>query len=116
MVLLYAVAARPLLEIVFGENFGPAAGALPWLGLAMALLACAYLAVQYLLALGKAAFIVVLGIAAVAEPLILLVIGAQLRDVAFALFALQFALAAIVVMISFRSAAHPRPRPPAVAV
>lgn len=110
MVLLYAVAARPLLEIVFGESFGPAAGALPWLGIAMTLLACAYLAVQYLLALGKAAFIVVLGIAAVAEPLLLLVIGAHLRDVALALFGLQLALAVIVMAISFRSAAHPPPR------
>ena len=116
MVLVYAVAARPLLEIVFGENFAPAAGALPWLGLAMALLACAYLAVQYLLALGKAAFIVILGIAAIAEPLILLVIGAQLRDIALALFGLQAALAAIVVMISFRSPAQPPPRAGAVAV
>ncbi len=107
MVLLYAVAARPLLEIVFGESFGPAAGALPWLGVAMALLACAYLAVQYLLALGKARFIVVLGIAAAAEPLLLLLIGAQLRDVALALFGLQLALAAVVTTISFRSAAHP---------
>ena len=73
----------------------------------MALLACAYLAVQYLLALGKAGFIVVLGIAAAAEPLLLLVIGAHLRDVALALFGLQLALAVAVVVISFRSAAHP---------
>ena len=110
MVLVYAVAARPLLEIVFGESFGPAAGALPWLGMSMALLACVYLAVQYLLALGKARFIVVLGIAAVAEPLLLLLIGAHLRDVAFALFGLQLALAAVVTTLSFRSAAHPAAR------
>ena len=107
MVLVYAVAARPLLEIVFGESFGPAAGALPWLGMSMALLACVYLAVQYLLALGKARFIVVLGIAAAAEPILLLIIGAHLRNVALALFGLQLALALIVTTISFRSAAHP---------
>jgi glycosyltransferase involved in cell wall biosynthesis/O-antigen/teichoic acid export membrane protein len=107
MVLVYAVAARPLLEIVFGESFGPAAGALPWLGMSMALLACVYLAVQYLLALGKASFIVVLGIAAAAEPILILLIGAHLRDVALALFGLQLALAVIVTTISFRSAAHP---------
>jgi glycosyltransferase involved in cell wall biosynthesis/O-antigen/teichoic acid export membrane protein len=116
MVLVYAVAARPLLETVFGESFGPAAGALPWLGVAMALLACAYLAVQYLLALGKAAFILVLGIAAAAEPLLLLVIGAHLRDIALALFGLQLALAVAVVAISFRSAAHPASRPGPLAV
>jgi glycosyltransferase involved in cell wall biosynthesis/O-antigen/teichoic acid export membrane protein len=111
MVLVYAAAARPLLETVFGESFGPAAGALPWLGVAMALLACAYLAVQYLLALGKARFIVVLGIAAAAEPLLLLLIGAQLRDIALALFGLQLALAVVVTTISFRSAAHPDAAP-----
>jgi glycosyltransferase involved in cell wall biosynthesis/O-antigen/teichoic acid export membrane protein len=111
MVLLYAVAARPLLEIVFGENFGPAAGALPWLGMSMALLACVYLAVQYLLALGSARFIVVLGIAAAAEPILLILIGAHLRDVALALFGLQLALALVVTTISFRSAAHPDAAP-----
>jgi glycosyltransferase involved in cell wall biosynthesis/O-antigen/teichoic acid export membrane protein len=111
MVLVYTVAARPLLEIVFGEDFGPAASALPWLGMSMALLACVYLAVQYLLALGQARFIVVLGIAAVAEPLLLLLIGAQLRDIALALFGLQLALAAVVTTISFRSAAHPDAAP-----
>jgi glycosyltransferase involved in cell wall biosynthesis/O-antigen/teichoic acid export membrane protein len=111
MVLLYAVAARPLLEIVFGESFGPAAGALPWLGMSMALLACVYLAVQYLLAVGSARFIVVLGIAAAAEPLLLLLIGAQLRDIALALFGLQLALAVVVTTISFRSAAHPDAAP-----
>ncbi len=111
MVLVYAVAARPLLEIVFGESFGPAAGALPWLGMSMALLACVYLAVQYLLAVGNARFIVVLGIAAAAEPLLLLLIGAHLRDVALALFGLQLALAVVVTTISFRSAAHPDAAP-----
>ena len=73
----------------------------------MSLLACAYLGVQYLLALGNARFIVLLGFAAVAEPLLLLLIGAHLRDVALALFGLQLALARDRTTISFRSAAHP---------
>ena len=60
---------------------------------------------------GNARFIVVLGIAAAAEPLLLLLIGAQLRDVALALFGLQLALALVVTTISFRSAAHPDAAP-----
>ena len=52
MVLVYAVAAKPLLSAVFGPDLTGAAGALPLLGVAMALLSCAYLAVQYMLALG----------------------------------------------------------------
>ena len=57
MVLMYAVAGEPLLEIVFGEDLTGAAGALPWLALAMTLLACAYLSVQYLLAMGRSSFL-----------------------------------------------------------
>ena len=50
MVLIYAVAGEPLLRAVFGDDLTEASGALPWLGLAMSLLACSYLSVQYLLA------------------------------------------------------------------
>ena len=40
MVLIYAVAGEPLLKTVFGEDLTAASDALPFLGLAMALLAC----------------------------------------------------------------------------
>ena len=103
MVLLYAVAAEPLLATVFGEEFTDAAGALPWLGLAMALLACAYLSVQYLLALGHSRFLWLLGVAALVEPLLVLGIGAHLTEVALALLAIQATLAACVIAVSMRS-------------
>ena len=108
MLLIYAVAAEPLLAAVFGDDKTQAAGALPWLGLAMALLACAYLSVQYLLALGRSSFIWVLGAGAAAEVLLLLAIGADLTQIAIALSALQFACAATVLAISLRSAAAAR--------
>ena len=108
MLLIYAVAAEPLLAAVFGADKTQAAGALPWLGLAMALLACAYLSVQYLLALGRSSFIWVLGAGAAAEVLLLLAIGADLTQIAIALSALQFACAAAVLAISLRSAAAAR--------
>jgi O-antigen/teichoic acid export membrane protein len=103
MVLLYAVAARPLLSAVFGAEFTDAAGALPWLGLAMALLACAYLSVQYLLALGHSRFLWLLGVAALVEPLLVVGIGADLTQVALALLAIQATLAACVIAVSLRS-------------
>jgi glycosyltransferase involved in cell wall biosynthesis/O-antigen/teichoic acid export membrane protein len=103
MVALYAVAAKPLLEIVFGEELGQASGALPWLGLAMALLACAYLSVQYLLALGRSSFVWILGIGAALEVLVLLAIGARLTEVALALAGLQLTCAAAVLTLSFRT-------------
>jgi glycosyltransferase involved in cell wall biosynthesis/O-antigen/teichoic acid export membrane protein len=110
MVALYAVAAGPLLSIVFGDDLAGAAGALPWLGFAMALLACAYLSVQYLLALGRSSFVWVLGAAATVEVLLLLAIGARLTTVALALAALQLACALTVMAMSFRARAGVRAR------
>jgi O-antigen/teichoic acid export membrane protein len=102
MVLIYAVAAKPLLGAVFGQDLTGAAGALPWLGLAMALLACAYLSVQYLLALGSPSFIWVLAPAAAMEVILLVAVGGNLTGVALALFCLQLAAAAAVLTLSFR--------------
>lgn len=103
MILIYAVAGEPLLAAVFGADKTQASDALPWLGLAMVLLACAYLAVQYLLALGRSAFIWVLGAGAVAEILVLLAIGVELTRIAIALAGLQLACAAFVLCLCVRA-------------
>jgi glycosyltransferase involved in cell wall biosynthesis/O-antigen/teichoic acid export membrane protein len=103
MVLLYAVAAEPLLRAVFGEDLTLAAGALPWLALAMTLLACAYLSVQYLLALHRARFIWALGVAAVLEPILVTGVAPELKTVALVLLALQAILAATILALGFRS-------------
>jgi O-antigen/teichoic acid export membrane protein len=102
MVLVYAAAGRPLLGAVFGDDLTAASGALPWLGLAMALLACTYLSVQYLLALGHARFIWVLAAAAVMEVVLLAAVGANLTGVALALFGLQLSCATIILTLSLR--------------
>ena len=67
------------------------------------LLACSYLSVQYLLALGRASFVIVLAAAALIEVVLLAGVGADLTGVAFALSALQAALAVIVVTIALRT-------------
>jgi O-antigen/teichoic acid export membrane protein len=103
MVLIYTVAGKPLLEAVFGEDLTDASDALPWLGLAMSLLACSYLSVQYLLALGRARFIWILAAAAVAEVVALIGIGADLTTVALALFAVQAACAAAILTLALRT-------------
>jgi O-antigen/teichoic acid export membrane protein len=105
MVLIYALAGEPLLGAVFGDDLTEASGALPWLGLAMALLACVYLSVQYLLAMNHLRFVAVLVAAAIAEVLVLLVVGADLTGIALALFAIQLATAACVLTISLRTRA-----------
>jgi hypothetical protein len=108
MVLLYAVAAEPLLGAVFGDDLTEASGALPWLGLAMALLACVYLAVQYLLAVGRVGFIGVLAPAAAVEVGVLLLVGANLTEIALVLFGLQLVCAGLVLGLSLRTPTPPR--------
>jgi glycosyltransferase involved in cell wall biosynthesis/O-antigen/teichoic acid export membrane protein len=105
--LLYVVAAEPVLVAVFGTQYADGAAALPVLAVAMSLLACAYLSVQYLLALERANFLWALAVAAVAEPLLLQAMG-TLTAVAAALLVVQALLAAIVLSLGFRSAASPR--------
>ena len=102
MVVVYAVAAKPLLSAVFGPDLTDASGALPLLGVAMAMLALAYLAVQYMLALGRANFIWVLGAGAVAEVLLLLAVGANLTTIAAVLSGLQLLCASVLLALSFR--------------
>jgi O-antigen/teichoic acid export membrane protein len=105
MVLIYAAAGEPLLGAVFGDDLTEASGALPWLGLAMTLLACVYLSVQFMLATHRRRFVTVLAVAAAAEVLVLLVVGAHLTRIALALFAIQLATAACVLTVSLRARA-----------
>jgi O-antigen/teichoic acid export membrane protein len=103
--LIFVFGGEPLLSAVFGEDLTESAEALPWLGLAMALLACSYLSVQYLLALGRSSFVWLLAPAVVAEVALLAAIGADLEQVAMALFAVQLACAAGVVSLAYRTPA-----------
>jgi hypothetical protein len=89
--------------VAFGDDLTDGADALPWLGLAMALLAGTYLSVQYMLALHRAVFIWVLAVAAVLEVALVAHFGADLRNVALALCGLQLACAAMIVGIAFRT-------------
>jgi hypothetical protein len=74
----------------------------------MSLLACAYLSVQYLLAIDRLSFLAVLGLAAVAELGLLLVVGAQLTEVALVLAGLQLVVASVVFVLVLRSAGGPK--------
>ena len=103
MVAVYAVAGEPLLRAAFGDDLTGASGALPWLGIAMSLVACSYLCVQYLLALGRTDFIPVLGIAVVVDVALLASVGDDLTSVAIALACLQGACAAVLAGICARA-------------
>ena len=91
---------------MFGEDLTLASDALPWLGLAMVLLACTYLSVQYLLALHRYRFTWILAAAVVVEVGALVVIGDDLTRVAMALLGVQAVCAALVLFLALR-------RPPA---
>jgi O-antigen/teichoic acid export membrane protein len=103
MVLIYAIAGRPLLEAVFGEDLTLASGALPWLGIAMVLLACTYLCVQYLLAMHRYGFVGLLAAALVVEALSTVAIGDELTRVAVALLAVQGVCATLVLSLALRA-------------
>jgi O-antigen/teichoic acid export membrane protein len=105
MVLVYSVAGEPLLRTVFGDDLTDASGALPFLGGAMSLLACSYLSVQYLLAMGRASFLFVLGGGVVAEVALLLAIGDDLTAIAIALLAIQAVCAAVILTMAMRQKA-----------
>ena len=102
MVLIFSLGGEPLLRIVFGKDLTDASDALPFLGMAMSLLACSYLSVQYLLAMGKASFLFVLAGGVVAEVALLLAIGDDLTAIALALFGIQAVCASIILTMALR--------------
>ncbi len=70
--LIYAFGAHPLLAIVFGKKRAIASSSLLPLGAAFTVLAATYLAVQYMLALKRVAFLAVIAVVAAIEPVLLL--------------------------------------------
>jgi O-antigen/teichoic acid export membrane protein len=68
---IYAVMPGTVLRLAFGADTVQAADALFVLGVAMTLLAAGYLCVQYMLALGRLAFLYALGAVAAAEVALL---------------------------------------------
>jgi len=94
--------------VVFGPGLTGAAGALAILAGAMSLLACGYLAVQYLLALGRRVFIVLLAAAAIVELVVLPQVGGELTKVALVLLGLQVVLAASLLTTAARVARSDR--------
>src|SRR3954452_4254583 len=100
MVLVYAVAAKPILTHVLHVH--GAEGTLPLFGLAMSMLALTYLATQYQLALHHSRFLILLATAGVAQPLIMIAVGAKLTALAAGLLGLQIVLAAAMLTLDLR--------------
>ncbi|HET9104998.1 MAG TPA: hypothetical protein VFN55_16730 [Solirubrobacteraceae bacterium] len=102
VLLIFAVVPHLLLSLAFGAKRATASDSLLPLGAAFAVLAATYLAIQYLLALRRTFFLLVIGAVAVAEPILLL--GAPRRAAGFAavVLAIQAVGAALAFTIALR--------------
>ncbi len=88
-----------------------ASGSLLVLGLAFTVLACTYLAIQYMLALRRTWFLVLLAAVAVAEPILLL--NASHRPKSFAAVVLAIQVVGALVAFAFALRPDRTPAPPA---
>ena len=92
---IYAVASHQLLAAAFKHDQLHATSALLPLGVAFALLACTYLAIQYMLALKRTWFLLPIGLVALIEPVLLLEAPKHAASFAVVVLGIQ-ALAAAV--------------------
>jgi O-antigen/teichoic acid export membrane protein len=97
VLLIFAFGAKPLIKAAFGANRVYASNSLLILGIAFTVLAATYLAIQYMLALKRTWFLVLLAAVAVAEPIALL--QASDRPAGFA--AVVLAVQAVGAILAF---------------
>lgn len=108
---IFALAGELLLRTTFGPQTVDAAPALLVLGLAMTLLAAAYLAVQFMIALGEVHFLWVLGAVVAAEVAVLLTGSFSITGFATVVASMQLLAATTVLLLARR--AWPRRGAPA---
>jgi O-antigen/teichoic acid export membrane protein len=109
VLLIFAVGSHPLIKAAFGASKTTAANSLVVLGLAFVVLACTYLAVQYMLALRRTWFLVPLAAVAVAEPILLLNASHEPKSFAAVVLAIQ----AVGALVAFGCALWPERSAPA---
>jgi O-antigen/teichoic acid export membrane protein len=102
VLLIFAVAAHPLITAAFKASKASASNSLLVLGLAFTVLACTYLAIQYMLALRRTWFLVPLAAVAVAEPILLLNASHQPKSFAAVVLAIQVVGAIVAFAFALR--------------
>ncbi|MBV8431897.1 MAG: hypothetical protein JO244_12070, partial [Solirubrobacterales bacterium] len=105
--LIYAFASHLLISAVFGAKKATASNSLLPLGAAFTVLACTYLAVQYMLALKRTWFLLPLGLIAVAEPILLLQAPRNPAGFAVVVLAIQTVAAIVAFAMALRREAVP---------
>jgi glycosyltransferase involved in cell wall biosynthesis/O-antigen/teichoic acid export membrane protein len=101
--ILFALVPEQLLRVAFGPDLTQGASALPVLGIAMTLLAVAYLTVQYMVALGELKFVWVLGVVAIVEPFLLSAGHLTLLSFATVVLGLQLVAASGMLALGLRA-------------
>jgi O-antigen/teichoic acid export membrane protein len=109
VLLIFAFGAHPLIKLAFGAKRTGASNSLLVLGVAFTVLACTYLAIQYMLALKRTWFLVAVGAVAIAEPVLLL--QASSKPAGFA--AVVLAVQAVGALLAFALALRRDSAPPA---
>jgi O-antigen/teichoic acid export membrane protein len=109
VLLIFAFGAHPLITAAFGSSKAIASNSLIVLGLAFTVLACTYLAIQYMLALRRTWFLVLLAAVAVAEPILLLNASHQPKSFAAVVLAIQV----VGALVAFGCALRPDRSPAA---
>ena len=109
VLLIFAFASHLLIKLAFGASKTGASGSLIVLGLAFTVLSCTYLAIQYMLALRRTWFLVVLTAVAVAEPILLL--NSSRNPTGFAAVVLAIQGAGALLAFGFALRADPAPPP-----
>jgi O-antigen/teichoic acid export membrane protein len=112
VLLIFAVAAGPLLKAAFGPHRVEASNSLLVLGVAFTVLAATYLAIQYMLALKRTWFLAVIAVVAIAEPVLLLQASRKPQGFAAVVLAVQ----AVGAIVAFALALRRDSAPPATAV
>jgi O-antigen/teichoic acid export membrane protein len=102
VLLLFAFGGAELLKIVFKPDQLKATDSLLVLSLAFTVLACTYLAVQYLLALKRTWFLLPLALVAIAEPVLLLRAPDNPRGFAVVVLAVQVVAALLAFGMALR--------------
>jgi O-antigen/teichoic acid export membrane protein len=111
VLLIFAVAPHLLLKLAFGAKRASASDSLFVLGVAFTVLACTYLAIQYLLALRRTWFLIAIGAVAVAEPILLLNASRQATGFATVVLGIQAVGALLAFGLALRTGRPPPPGP-----
>jgi O-antigen/teichoic acid export membrane protein len=114
VLLIFAFASHLLIKAAFTASKTTAANSLLVLGLAFTVLACTYLAIQYMLAMRRTWFLVPLAAVALAEPILLLNASHEPKSFAAVVLAIQIVAAVVAFAFALRPdrTRVPPPGPP----